>query len=74
MTLEQARHIAGEWHRGQWSALYSFCSTGRVAYPLRNYSDEIMECITHPTTSEKQRRRLRKLRAFIKRMKGTKTQ
>ena len=30
MHESEARFIASEWHGGQWSALYSFSSTGSV--------------------------------------------
>ena len=26
----RARRIASEWHGGQWSALYAYCSTGHA--------------------------------------------
>ena len=37
------RHIASEWHGGQWSALYAFASTGTVTHGL---CGEILRCVS----------------------------
>lgn len=41
MLNQSYRELAGQYHGGQWSALYSFASTGTVQPSL---SSEIVEC------------------------------
>lgn len=41
ITIDRAKQITGNWHGGQWSALYSFASTGRFAveHTLQYFKD-----------------------------------
>ena len=55
------REIAGQWHGGQWSALYSFASTGTIQPSL---ASEIVECFDL-AESVKDRRRLESIYAVI---------
>lgn len=45
MNTTEARQLAGEWHGGQTSALYSFSSTGVIHFDYWDYSREIKQCL-----------------------------
>jgi len=63
MKNATAQRICAEWYNGQWSALYSFASTG-IFDPARRaeYLEEITTC--NPTT-QKQRIDLFRLKIFF---------
>jgi hypothetical protein len=45
IELGEARHIASEWHSGQWSALYAFSSSGTIQSGLESEVETIIsEC------------------------------
>ena len=48
LRIKTAQKIASYWHDGQWSALYSFASTGKYLIELHlQYLKEIEGCL-HP--------------------------
>lgn len=55
-NLSKYRQLAGEWHDGQWSALYSFSSTGTITEFLPK---EIRDCFPLANSRE-----LKKLQSF----------
>lgn len=72
IRINTARNICANWHGGQWSALYSFSSTGIyfLEYALK-YLREIEDCL-HPeyklypgTLTKGQEIELTKLKAFF---------
>ena len=68
ISTQTARRIAGEWHGGQWSAMYSLCSTGHVGRDrLLKEIDQDLEGEDRP----KERFRLRLLRAWVTRKTRT---
>lgn len=62
ITQQQARTIAGEWHDGQWTALYSFSSTGTVT---EQAIAEATKDLMRPTTNRVGKRDLRLLIAYL---------
>jgi hypothetical protein len=65
-TERTARKIASEWHGGQFSAMYAFSSTGTVTETLLNEIDADLKVVTQsPHYSEKDRRKLTRLRKFV---------
>lgn len=62
ITKENAQLIAGWWHAGQWSALYSFSSSGHIDAPT--IADEIRNCLIG-NTSEKQLKELLQLSLYL---------
>lgn len=72
ISKKSAQTICGHWHGGQWSALYSFASTGRF-YPEKTlqYFKEIETCLRpdfalHPgSLSKKQEKELNSLKKFM---------
>ena len=59
----EAREIAGEWHGGQWSPLYAFCSSGTMVEGLEG---EIADClrVVYPHSAE-DIARLRSLKEYV---------
>lgn len=57
ISVFRQRELAGQWHGGQWSALYAFCSSGAILVGL---DTEIKAAIKEATGCER-----RKLRAFL---------
>lgn len=41
IDIKKARELAGEFHGGMMSALYSFASTGKLFYPASRYIKEL---------------------------------
>ena len=67
ISTQTARRIAGEWHGGQWSALYSLCSTGNVD-PRRllwEIDHDLNSISAKGAGTPKERFRLRVLRAWV---------
>jgi len=55
----RAREIASHWHGGQWSMLYSFCSSG--IYMQDKFSEYISEIQTNVASTKKDASELNKL-------------
>src|SRR6185503_2195749 len=72
ISNERAKQICSHWHGGQWSALYSFTSTGRF-FPEKTlqYFKEIETCLRpdfalHPgTLSKKDEKELNSLKRYM---------
>ena len=45
ISNEKARLICSHWHAGQWCPLYSFCSTGKIYFPIGHYVQAVEETI-----------------------------
>lgn len=75
ISKERAKEIAAHWHSGQWSALYSFASTGEIHIKksLQYINELIKECQSEYHTampeyrSERDKKELKSLiRYFLK--------
>ena len=60
---KRAIEICSHWHGGQWSALYSFCSTGR--YIDKKYSDYLSEIKENNPQKVKEKAELNSLKRFF---------
>ena len=66
ISIKNAIAIAGDWHGGQWSALYSFASTAVVRNDKMNiYLSEIEDNISSKGIKKKEIQRLEKLKRFF---------
>lgn len=45
ITKERARFICSQWYAGQFCPLYSFCSTGKLYFPIEDYIKAVEETI-----------------------------
>lgn len=64
LSKDKAKEVAGDWHGGQWSALYQSASSGEFLPGYqKKYLFEITEKI--PLASTTQKRLLRKLKAWF---------
>ena len=59
----KAVELAAAWHGGQWSALYSFASTGK--FDQKQYKDYLSEIAENKTTSNKYAIELKKLKKWF---------
>jgi hypothetical protein len=67
LNESEARKIAGDWHGGQWSPLYAFCSSGTITPGI---DSEISQCLREVQNrpeyyDEHAVENLLKLRAYI---------
>lgn len=67
MTEDEARRVAGDWHGGQWSALYAFTSTGHRADDLQA---EVRICLAAVKVNpglyvDRDRRELHQLAVYV---------
>lgn len=65
ITLDTAKAIAADWHGGQFTALYSFASTGIVDARAGDHLAEIDAELKHNDLSKHDMDNLEKLRQFI---------
>jgi len=66
VTRKRAQVIAAQWHGGQWSALYSFASTGQYLPELHDqYLKEIDTDICERFTSPKHSKELYHLQTYF---------
>lgn len=63
---KEARQIAADWHGGQRSALYSFCSTGEIHFDFWSYYREINSEIKNLRPTDDQKERLEGLLQYFK--------
>lgn len=67
--ITENQNTAYEWNGGQWSALYSFASTGGVVHSethRRNLIIEIEDCMNYDTTEQSEKTKLATLYGFVK--------
>jgi hypothetical protein len=66
ISLKTAKDIAVDWHGGQWSALYSFASSGIVkGGDINKYLTEIEDNINNADIKKPELERLEKLKNFL---------
>jgi hypothetical protein len=63
ISKSKAIELASAWHGGQFSALYSFASTGK--FDLKLYRDYLSEISENKTTSNKYQLELKKLKKWF---------
>lgn len=64
ISHKKAKEICSHWHAGQWCPLYSFCSTGKLFFPVGDYVQAVEETI-RSTTVKGQIRELKSLKNFF---------
>lgn len=64
ISKREAREIASHWHGGQWTALYSFMSSGEIDPPVDKYIEEVAE--NFPVENKKDKMELKKLLQFFR--------
>lgn len=62
---DDARCVAGEWHGGQWSALYAFSSSGTVTAGLLAEVREAVEIADGDRYDDRDRAELERLREYV---------